>query len=165
MSIQEIMVSGGGFLLIMMTLVQIAPLKINPWSAIGSLIGKAINGDVMKKLDEMEKAQAETKANLDEHIRVDDERNADAHRVQILRFNRELNADAHRVQILRFNRELLQGLPHTQEDFIEALHEIDFYEHYCRMHEEYENNRAVLAIENIKRAYMEWQKNQETHEA
>ncbi len=149
MSIQEIMVSGGGFLLIMMTLVQIAPLKINPWSAIGSLIGKAINGDVMKKLDEMEKAQAETKANLDEHIRVDDER----------------NADAHRVQILRFNRELLQGLPHTQEDFIEALHEIDFYEHYCRMHEEYENNRAVLAIENIKRAYMEWQKNQETHEA
>lgn len=103
----------------------------------------------MKKLDEMEKAQAETKANLDEHIRVDDER----------------NADAHRVQILRFNRELLQGLPHTQEDFIEALHEIDFYEHYCRMHEEYENNRAVLAIENIKRAYMEWQKNQETHEA
>ena len=149
MSIQEIMVSGGGFLLIMMTLVQIAPLKINPWSAIGSLIGKAINGDVMKKLDEREKAQAETKANLDEHIRVDDER----------------NADAHRVQILRFNRELLQGLPHTQEDFIEALHEIDFYEHYCRMHEEYENNRAVLAIENIKRAYMEWQKNQETHEA
>ena len=149
MSIQEIMVSGGGFLLIMMTLVQIAPLKINPWSAIGSLIGKAINGDVMKKLDEMEKAQAETKANLDEHIRVDDER----------------NADAHRVQILRFNRELLQGLPHTQEDFIEALHEIDFYEHYCRTHEEYENNRAVLAIENIKRAYMEWQKNQETHEA
>ena len=149
MSIQEIMVSGGGSLLIMMTLVQIAPLKINPWSAIGSLIGKAINGDVMKKLDEMEKAQAETKANLDEHIRVDDER----------------NADAHRVQILRFNRELLQGLPHTQEDFIEALHEIDFYEHYCRMHEEYENNRAVLAIENIKRAYMEWQKNQETHEA
>ena len=149
MSIQEIMVSGGGFLLIMMTLVQIAPLKINPWSAIGSLIGKAIKGDVMKKLDEMEKAQAETKANLDEHIRVDDER----------------NADAHRVQILRFNRELLQGLPHTQEDFIEALHEIDFYEHYCRMHEEYENNRAVLAIENIKRAYMEWQKNQETHEA
>ena len=149
MSIQEIMVSGGGFLLIMMTLVQIAPLKINPWSAIGSLIGKAINGDVMKKLDETQKAQAETKANLDEHIRVDDER----------------NADAHRVQILRFNRELLQGLPHTQEDFIEALHEIDFYEHYCRMHEEYENNRAVLAIENIKRAYMEWQKNQETHEA
>ena len=149
MSIQEIMVSGGGFLLIMMTLVQIAPLKINPWSAIGSLIGKAINGDVMKKLDEMEKAQAETKANLDEHIRVNNKR----------------NADAHRVQILRFNRELLQGLPHTQEDFIEALHEIDFYEHYCRMHEEYENNRAVLAIENIKRAYMEWQKNQETHEA
>ncbi len=149
MSIHEIMVSGGGFLLIMMTLVQIAPLKINPWSAIGCVIGKALNGDVLKKLDKMEEAQTETKAKLDEHIRVDDER----------------NADAHRVQILRFNRELLQGLPHTQEDFIEALHEIDFYERYCHTHEEYENNRAVLAIENIKRVYMEWQKNQEAYEA
>ena len=149
MSIQEIVVSGGGFLLIMMTLVQIAPLKINPWSAIGRVIGNAINGDVLKKLDKMEEAQAETKAKLDEHIRVDDER----------------NADAHRVQILKFNRELLQGLPHTQEDFAEALHEIDFYEHYCRTHEEYENNMAVLAIKNIKQAYMEWQKNQNAHEA
>ncbi len=60
------------------------------------------------------------------------------------------------MQILRFNRELLQEAPHTQEDFIEALSEIDFYEHYCKSHPEYENNRAVLAIENIKRAYMEW---------
>ena len=163
MSIQEIMVSGGGFLLIMMTLVQIAPLKINPWSAIGSLIGKAINGDVMKKLDEMEKAQAETKANLDEHIRVDDERNADA----IEQKAKEIFIESVHTMSALVADQLYERYQYqrTQEDFIEALHEIDFYEHYCRMHEEYENNRAVLAIENIKRAYMEWQKNQETHEA
>ena len=95
---------------------------------------------MLKKLDKMESAQAETRERLDEHIRIDNER----------------NADTHRVQILRFNRELLQEAPHTQEDFIEALSEIDFYEHYCKSHPEYENNRAVLAIENIKRAYMEW---------
>ena len=131
MSIQEIVASSGGTLLILMTLVQIAPIKVNPWSKIVKAIGKALNGDVMTKLNEVQ-------GRLDEHIRIDDERNADAHRVQILRFNRELLQD---------------NIPHTQEDFIEALSEIDFYERYCREHPEYENNRAVLAIQNIERVY------------
>ncbi len=149
MSVQEIVLSGGGILIAAMTLVQIVPLEINPWSAIGRVIGKALNGDVLQKLSEMEAVQAKTQERLDEHIRVDDER----------------NADAHRVQILRFNRELLQNAPHTQEDFIEVLSEIDFYETYCKEHKEYKNNRAVLAIENIKRVYMEWLEKHEGLEA
>lgn len=140
MSIQEILASSGGALVILMTLVQIAPIKVNPWSVLGRTLGKALNGDVIEKLDKMEAAQAETRARLDEHIHADDERNADMHRVQILRFNRELLQD---------------NIPHTQEDFIEALSEIDFYERYCREHPEYENNRAVLAIQNIERVYSE----------
>ena len=79
MTLQEIMV-GGGCLVVFMTLVQIAPLKINPWSAIrkvfaaiGRALGKALNGAVIEKLDTMEEAQAETRRLLDEHIRVDDE--------------------------------------------------------------------------------------------
>lgn len=149
MTLKEIFLSGSGVLVVILTLIQVSPIKVDPFGAFARWIGRALNGDVMKKLDKMENAQAETREQLDKHIRMDDER----------------NADAHRVQILRFNRELLQGLPHTHEDFIEALHEIDFYEHYCRTHEEYENNRAVLAIENIKRAYREWQEKQEGREA
>ena len=137
MSIQEIVAGGGGALLILMTLIQIAPIKVNPWSKIAKAIGKALNGDVMTKLNEVQ-------GRLDEHIRIDDERNADAHRVQILRFNRELLQD---------------NIPHTQEDFIEALSEIDFYERYCREHPDYENNRAVLAIENIERVYKKLMEN------
>ena len=86
MSIQEIVASSGGALLILMTLVQIAPIKVNPWSKIAKAIGKALNGDVMTKLNEVQER-------LDGHIRIDDERNADMHRVQILRFNRELLQD------------------------------------------------------------------------
>lgn len=133
MSIQEILTGSGCILIALMTLVQITPIKINPWSAIGRAIGKVLNGDVMAKLNEVQKR-------LDKHIHIDDERNADMHRVQILRFNRELLQD---------------NIPHTPEDFIEALSEIDFYERYCREHPEYENNRAVLAIQNIKRTYSE----------
>lgn len=139
MTLKELFLSSGGILIAALALIQISPIKVDPFGALARWIGRALNGDVLKKLDEMEKAQAETREQLDEHIRIDNER----------------NADAHRVQILRFNRELLQEVPHTQEDFIEALSEIDFYEHYCKSHPEYENNRAVLAIENIKRAYME----------
>ena len=133
MNLHEILTGGGVSLFVLLTLIQIVPIKVNPWSAIGKMIGKALNGDVIAKLNEVQ-------GRLDEHIRIDDERNADAHRVQILRFNRELLQD---------------NIPHTQEDFIEALSEIDFYERYCKEHPEYENNRAVLAIQNIERVYSE----------
>lgn len=140
MSIQDILTSSGGALVILMTLVQVSPIKINPWSAIGRMVGRVVNKDVIEKLEKMGEFQKDTRAQLDEHIRLDDERNADLHRVYILRFNREI---------------LRENIPHTREDFVEVLSEIDFYERYCKEHPEYENNRAVLAIQNIKRTYSE----------
>ncbi len=132
MTIHEWLVGGGGLLAVLLTLVQIAPVKINPWSAIAKAIGKAINADVLRELDTVTQK-------LDTHIRVDDER----------------NADSYRTRILQFNNELLREIQHTREDFIEILAVIDDYESYCRDHKEYKNNRAVCAIENIKRVYME----------
>ena len=130
MSIQEILASSGGALVILITLVQIAPVKVNPWSAIVRAIGKALNGDVIAKLDKVENR-------IDEHIRMDDER----------------NADLHRARILQFNTELLRNIQHTEEDFNEILYNIDCYEKYCTEHPEYQNNRAVHAIKNIDRVY------------
>ena len=132
MNIHEWIIGGGGLLAVLLTLVQIAPVKINPWSAIAKAIGKAINADVLRELDTVTQK-------LDTHIRVDDER----------------NADSYRTRILQFNNELLREILHTREDFIEILAVIDDYESYCRDHREYKNNRAVCAIENIKRVYME----------
>lgn len=136
MSIQEILASSGGALVILMTLVQIAPIKVNPWSAICRAIGRALNGDVIAKLDKVEDR-------LDEHIRMDDER----------------NADLHRARILQFNTELLRSIRHTEEDFNEILYNIDCYEKYCTEHPEYQNNRAVHAIKNIDRVYDECMEN------
>ena len=132
MSINEWLAGGGGLLVALLTLVQIAPVKINPWSAIAKAIGRAVNADVLRELDTVTRK-------LDTHIRVDDER----------------NADSYRTRILQFNNELLREIMHTREDFIEILAVIDDYERYCREHKEYKNNRAVCAIENIKRVYME----------
>lgn len=126
MSIQELLLKGGGIVFALLTLVQITPIKVNPWSAIARAIGKAlIGGDIMAKLEE--------------HIRVDDER----------------DADMHRHRLLRFNTELLRKTRHTKEEFDEILYSVTYYERYCEDHPKYENNRAVLAIENIKRVYKE----------
>lgn len=132
MSIQEILASSGSVLFILMTLIQITPVKINPWSAIARAIGKALNRDVIEKLEKVENR-------LDGHIRMDDER----------------NADLHRSYILRFNTELIRNIKHTEEDFNEILYNIDCYEQYCEDHPKYQNNRAVHAIKHIKKVYDE----------
>ena len=132
MSINEWLAGGGGLLVALLTLVQIAPVKINPWSAIAKAIGRAVNADVLREIDDV-------KTGLRNHIRTDDER----------------NGDEHRARILRFNNELLRDIPPTREEFMEVLSDIDHYERYCKAHPDYENNRAVHAIANIGRVYDE----------
>ena len=132
MSIQEIITDGGGFLLLAFTLVQLAPIKINPWSWIAKAVGRAVHAEVSAELSEIRKK-------IDSHVTMDDRR----------------TADGHRARVLHFNNELLRSIDHTKEEFIEVLTEIDAYEEYCRDHPEYPNNRAVLAIENIRSNYKE----------
>ena len=139
MTLAEILWSSTGGLIILLTLIQITPIKINPWSAIAKWIGRAFNADVLDTLSEVKAAQKETRSRLDAHIRVDDER----------------NADERRTRILRFNNELIRDIPHTKEEFIDILADVDFYEKYCKVHPDYKNNRAVHAIANIGRVYDE----------
>ena len=84
--IKELLSANSGTFLaiiaIAMTLIEITPIKVNPWSAIAKWFGKVFNGEVLNKLDKMEQAQAETRQKLDDHIRIDDERNADLHRAR-----------------------------------------------------------------------------------
>lgn len=135
--LKDILWGSGGAVVILLTLIQIAPLKLNPWSALGKAIGRAINSAVLKELKEVKNAQKATQDKLDAHIRTDDAR----------------DADRHRIRILQFNNELIRNIPHTREEFIEILAEIDYYEHYCATHPEYKNNRAIHAIGNIGRVY------------
>lgn len=132
MSIQELLTGGGGLLVLALTVIQLAPIKVNPWSAIAKAIGRAVNAEVLAELEQ-------TRIRLDDHIRTDDER----------------AADMHRARILRFNQELIRQIPHTREEFIEVLTEIDRYQRFCREHPDYPNSRAVHAIANIGRVYDE----------
>ena len=128
MNLKELFWSGGGMVLVLLSLIEVSPIKINPWSRLAKIIGHALNAEVLEQ-------QKQTQKKLEEHIQVDDERNANLLRTQILRFNDELIDDKH----------------HTREHFIEILAIIDAYEDYCRSHPDYKNNRCICAVANIKR--------------
>lgn len=114
------------------TLIQISPIKVNPWSWLARTISRAINKELLENVNSMQKT-------LDRHISKDDER----------------YAKQYRLRILRFNDEILQGTKHTKEHFDEILDDITEYERYCTEHKEYKNNKAVMAIQNVNRVYAE----------
>lgn len=143
MTLQELLLGGSGGLLVLMTLVQISPIKINPWSALARMLGRALNKDVMDQLKTLEDEQKKIKAEMASQKAEADKR----------------EADGWRADILRFNMELVKHTKHTREDYIEILDIIDKYETYCDAHKEYENNRAVHAVANIERCYDDRLKN------
>lgn len=137
MTMKEILLGSGGGLLILLTLVQISPLKVNPWSAVLGWLGKQVNKDLITKLDAMEQSVKTVKIEVDT---IRDE-------------NREIHAKDCRVRILRFSDEIYMGQPHSQEHFKQILGDITHYEKYCDAHPEFENQIAVAAIEQIKDSY------------
>ena len=128
------------------TLIEVCPIKINPWSWLFKMLKmlwrsfcRSLNSDVLDKLSALEKGQGATQAQLEKHIAMDDER----------------EADKVRASILHFNNELLREIPHTKEEFVEILAKIDWYNDFCDTHKDYRNCRAVHAIANIECVYDE----------
>lgn len=111
------------WLVILLSLVQIAPIKLDPWSWLARSFGKAINGDLMDEVREL-------RADVD-----------------------IMQAGQARKRILRFNDELLRHELHSKEFFDDVLEDVDAYERYCLEHPKYRNSKAVLAISNIRRCY------------
>lgn len=128
------------------TLVEISPIKINPWSWIWKMLKllwrgfcRSLNAEVLAQLSEVKADQKDTKRKLESHIMLDDRR----------------EADKVRASILQFNNELLRDIPHTKEEFVEILSKIDWYNDFCETNKDYKNSRAVHAIANIERVYDE----------
>jgi hypothetical protein len=136
-TIKQILFGGGGLLLILMTLIQITPIKINPWSRLGRCIGRALNGEVLREIKDVKSDISETKNDLN-----------------ILRQEcNERDATLSRTHILRFGDEILHGVPHSKEHYEQILIDVDSYEEYCNNHPEYRNNVAVATIKHIKKMY------------
>ena len=121
-----------GLLIILIGMIKIPKLELNIWNLIGRTIGRSINGEVLAQVRQL------------------------TSEVDTLKKEEELErARQARQRILRFNDEILFNKRHSKEHFDEILDDIDTYEDYCNAHEDYENNKAVLAISTIREVYKE----------
>lgn len=85
MSLIEFIAEGGGVLLALLTVIQIAPVKVNPWSKIARSIGRAMNVEIMDKLNESEATDARYRIiRFDDEIRHRVVRHTEEHFNQIL---------------------------------------------------------------------------------
>ncbi len=113
-----------------MTVIQITPIKINPWSCIAKAIGRAINGEVIEKVENLEKELVSMRNDIDERAAKDC-----------------------RVRILRFGDEVLHDKRHTKEHFDQILQDITEYDKYCESHKDFKNNMTVMTTVHIKDTY------------
>ena len=77
MNLKELFWSGGGMVLVLLSLIEVSPIKINPWSRLAKIIGHALNAEVLEQ-------QKQTQKKLEEHIQVDDEHHTREHFIEIL---------------------------------------------------------------------------------
>lgn len=112
------------------TLIQIAPIKIDPWSKIMSIIKKLLIGDLEGKIDKISGKVED----LDNQVQED----------------RALRARTH---ILRFADELYNKERHSKEYFDEILYDIDKYEKYCDEHPKFINSKTGMSSDLIKETY------------
>lgn len=126
-------VGGTSAVILLLTIIKIPKLEVNVWG----LIGRALNKEQRNQIETMQKSVNEIATTLDKHI--SDEA--------------EYRAEQARQFILVANDELMRHIRHSKEWFDDLLSKIDFYEDYCAEHPEYANNKAVLAIQNIKVIY------------
>ena len=113
-----------------MTLIQITPVKIDPWTWLARKLGHAINGEVIERVDKLEKTVANIRDTADER-----------------------EAKNTRIRILRFGDEILHGVHHSKEHFDQILLDITEYEQYCESHKDFKNNMTELTSKHIMETY------------
>ena len=89
-------------LIIILSLVEVSPIKLNPWSHILAWIGKKAHGDLQSKLESLEK-----------------------HTQDIWIYN-------HRQAVIQFARECREKCTHDAEEWATILAMADEYEAFCQ---------------------------------
>ena len=119
-----------GGIVALSAIIQIAPIKLNPWSWIAKKIGRAVNKELIDKVDNMESELKVMKNSQDER-----------------------NAKNARTKILEFGDELYHDIKHSKESFDDILDIITEYEQYCKDHPDFKNKRTERTEKHIIETY------------
>lgn len=135
---RQMLGGGAGIALALLTLIQVSPIKLDPWSAIARAVGKALNGELTEKVDALQRDVTALQAEAERTKVVDS-----------------------RFRILRFDDELYAGMKHSREHFNSILQDITIYNSYCAAHPDFKNALTVHAQKHIEDVYDELYENRE----
>lgn len=167
MTLQEIfnsLINSGGFwtalVFIILTLVEITPIKLNPWSWFGKIVGKAFTGEVMKEIGGLKTEFGGLKSEVGD---LKNEVGSVRQEVQGIKQDvsdireeaKEREATNRRSRILEFGDEILHEVDYSKEHWDSVLMDISEYENYCDDHPHYMNNVARATIKHIKDMYQQ----------
>jgi len=116
-------------ILVLMTIIQIAPIKINPWDFLLGWIGDRLNSHIIKKVDSLD-------AKLTEHVEE----------------SRDSSIKRKRARILQFVEDGMGGKRYTKEAFDFMIMECDEYEEYIKKYNR-KNGVIEASIKEIRRRY------------
>lgn len=119
------------------TVVQKCSSKYKPWSWLAQSLGKAINKEMIDKLDTVQTKIVE----LEE---MDKAQNEERYKENALEARR---------RILRFADECRRKEKHSEEYWNNILEDITAYKDYCEEHPKFENEKAVIAMSLIEGIY------------
>ena len=133
----ELLGLGSAAVVALSGVVEFSKIKINPWTWLARHVGRAINGEVLDKMDALNERVDKLSGKVD----------------QIEARQGERDAKTARTHILRFGDEVRIGVRHSKESFDEVLADITAYETYCKSHPEFPNNRTRAAETFITETY------------
>ena len=115
-----------GLIIFLLSAIEICPVKINPWSWIGGVIGRLLGiKAVSDKVDALEE-----KVDINQ-------------------------ATTMRVRILRFEDEVQNDVDHSKDSWDQVMDDIDRYETYTDKHPKFKNNITTASINHLKKKYNE----------
>ena len=138
--------AGGICLVVLLSLVEISPIKINPWSKLFRSLGKALNKDMLEEINGL---KTELTSLKEEIKKVDDRVDKMDSRID------ENNAIQCRSRILRFGDEVSHGQNHSRDHFKQIFCDITTYNSYCHSHPEFQNDMTKITSKRIEDDYME----------
>lgn len=113
-------------------IIQISPIKLNPWSWVARKIGKAINHDLLEKVDDIGTDVKDLRAEVDKNA-------AKLAREKILEFGDDLIFQPERK--------------HSKDRFDDVVQHITEYEAYCAAHPEFKNHMTEATTKLILSTY------------
>ena len=127
---------------IILSVVEVSKIKLNPWTALGKLVGKFIGIESMKKdIDKKMDAFAEDGKRREKKIE------------DLARRVDERDAVDSRVRILRFAGEIQDGRFHNKDLWDQTMMDIVQYEKYVSEHPDFKNGITEPTTEYLKSQY------------